>query len=135
MKVKLMNKNELIIKLIGLRISLGLQSSGMSKDLANKQAREGIQKLYNTPELVLGTEEGTIVTIIETYMNSLLPYLVALGGENQDGGELDSNFQKALILELLLLIQNFCSPYKIQAFYLLENIGLLLYINGCPMRA
>ena len=90
-----MNKNELIIKLIGLRISLGLQSSGMSKDLANKQAREGIQKLYNTPEQVLGTEEGTIVTIIETYMNSLLPYLVALGGENQDGGELDSNFQKA----------------------------------------
>ena len=90
-----MNKNELIIKLIGLRMSLGLQSSGMPKDLANKQAGEAIQKLYDSPDLMLGTEEGTIVTIVETYTNSLVPYLEALGGKNQDSGEPDSNFKIA----------------------------------------
>ena len=89
-----MNRNELIIKLIGLRISLGLQGDGLSKTEADRLAQSEIQSLYNNPEVALSTPEGSIATIVETYVNSLLPYMSSLGGVGSDA-ETKSRFKKA----------------------------------------
>jgi hypothetical protein len=68
----IVKREDLAIRLVGLRMKLVLMNSGTPESDAHKKAKNYVKETFSqNPSKALSTLEGSVAVIIHTYMNSL----------------------------------------------------------------
>lgn len=89
-----MNKTDLIISLIRIRLTRAAKAEGLSKEEAEAKADAFLRQQQIGGSTALSTPEGSIATIVETYMNSIGKAMVD-SGLTEDSPNFDSEFRRA----------------------------------------